>query len=177
MLITFNISISSKELRGKMDEKPKFIVKLSRLWLFLSILLFAKTIFMGAWLIFIIFTTDKINDPSLYWGCMTYLLILVIALLCFSIISLKKQRSINKGDKSAIRGGFILSFVFLLIFGGITTYLIWSSLNSSWPIEIWLLSILILLFLSVIVNIAIIVISLSPPVKEFLKTKMLKQKI
>jgi len=152
-----------------LDERPKFIIKLSRLWLFLSILLFLKTIFVGTWLIFIIITTDTINDPSLYWGCMTYLFIVVVVQFCVSIISLKKQRSINKGDKSAIKGGFILSVIFLLIFGCITIYLIWAALEFSWPVEIWLLSIIILLFLTLIIDITIIVVSLRPPIKEFLK--------
>ena len=69
-------------------------------------------------------TYNTMNDQIWNSFCITAFFIVFIAIIGFFIISFKKYRSINKGDKSAIRGGFILSIVFLLIFGSVTIYLI-----------------------------------------------------
>jgi len=162
-----------------MNNKPKIITKLSRLWLVLGGLFIISLCFVSL----LSFDILKEGNPdtnailygtptagsSLYDACMVFSFIIIIFLLLFAVLSFKQWYSVDKGKKSAIERSLILSSVLLLIWGCITIYVVYI-LTTATELS-WIIGPYVLLFSILIVDIAIIVVSRSPSVKEFLKTQ------
>lgn len=155
-----------------MDEKPKAITRLVWLWLFLGGIFFFASIVFLIFLIKIIFA-EHTSEPGMWTACLTAFLVIIILCITFGLFSLKIWRSIKKGSKSAIKDGFILSTVSLLIFSGPFVFLVSMGLGYSFPpfVSGEILP-YVLLFLILIFDTIIMVISLTPSVKAFVKTPL-----
>ena len=152
-----------------MGEKPKFIVKLSRLWLLLGTLFLLLAMQVSFWLIPILTKGESSPSSGDESVCMTVTFIVIIFLICVAALSLKKWHLIKKGEKSAVKSSFFLSSLFLLVFGCVTGYIAWVDLGNPNPVTVYQIFPYFLLVLILIVNVTIIVLSSRPQVKEFLK--------
>jgi len=168
-----------------MDDKPKIITRLAWLWLVLGVLFIISLCLVS----FLSFNVLKEGNPdtnailygtptagsSLYEACMVFSFIIIIFLLLFAVFSFKQWHSVNKGKKLAIKRSLILSAAFLPIWACATTFVIYllivSIPNITTAALLWVLAPSILSCSILIVDIAIISVSKSPSMKEFLKTQ------
>ncbi|KYK29836.1 hypothetical protein AYK20_09600 [Thermoplasmatales archaeon SG8-52-1] len=151
-----------------MVNKPKIITILARLWLALGVI-FTIILCFVIYLLLLILTGDPSSDPGLYGACLMWTFIFIILLLLFTVLSFVQWDSISKFKKWAVKRSLLLSFISLLIWLGPVIYFL-NTVHFSASVSLWhifpvsMCSILI-------VDIVILVVSLSPAVKEFLKTQ------
>jgi hypothetical protein len=150
-----------------MVNRPKIITILASLWLALGVIFIIPLCPVSYLLIIVIFTGNPSYDPGLYRACLIWVLIMIIFLLTFSILSLRQWHSIFKLKKSAIERSLILSSI-VLIFWGCITMAVFVLQNSTIEYNL-LIFITIILCSILIVDISIIILSISPLVKKFLK--------
>ena len=150
-----------------MVNKPKIITILGSLWLALGVI-FIIPLCLASHLLLLIFTGDPSNDPGLYRACLIWVLIMFIFLLSFSILSLRQCYSIFKLKKSAIERSLIISSIVLIIWGCVTIAVFGFQINT---IENMLLIFIKIMLCSILIIDIIIILSISPSVKEFLKTQ------
>ena len=150
-----------------MDYKPKIITLLARLWLALGVIL-TIILCVVSYLLLLILTEDPSSDPGLYGACLMWTLIFIILLLLFTVLSFVQWDSISKFKKWAIKRSLLLSFISLLIWIGPIIYFL-NTVYFSSPVSIWYIFPVSLCSILTI-DIAIIVVSITPPVREFLKT-------
>ena len=156
MLIWFDLLFNFKRLKSEMDEKTKRFSRLLWLWFILIILFILEVIFTSS--IFIEALISGNTNPGetvLYVGCLSVSLIVIIVFLSFIGLSLKVLRLLKKREELAFKKSFFFSTIFLVILGMGCGYLIWFMTEyPSFPFSSW--NILILLpFLSLMIDIII----------------------
>ncbi|KYK24033.1 hypothetical protein AYK24_06880 [Thermoplasmatales archaeon SG8-52-4] len=148
-----------------MDTKLKIITILARLWFTLGVIFTINFLFLIGFFIYAILTSSS-KYSFLFIVCSIWLLILIFVLLFFSVLSFVQWDSISKFKKWAVKRSLPISFIFLLFWLGPVLYFV--SETSFYPLSFW--DIFLVSMCSIlIVDIVILVVSLSPAVKEFLK--------
>lgn len=149
-----------------MDEKPKIIAKLEWLWLLLGVIFFLEAIVFSR---IFLYTDEDQAVSGMQTVCLPIFILAIILFILFGLLSISKWCLIEKGGKKAINGGVILSIISLFVFVWPTGYLIWFGFEHGFPIGSWHILLYILLFLILIFNIVIMIVSSRPQVKEFAK--------
>ena len=158
-----------------MDEKPKIIRKLERLYLVLGGIFFLDAIFAITVMIYTIFFAKPGSDQELVTLCVSIFFIDFIFCLVMGFSSFKLWNLMKKNNKSAIAEGLTNSTISLLIFIGPAIFLLWYSITTRMPpptvslINLQLILLYAFLFLTIVLNIIVIAISLTSQVKIYCK--------
>lgn len=157
-------------VQEKTDKKPKVITILNGLWAFLTVVIFLLSIVSLFFLYNISIPEPGMEMARLGMACFGGLLFVFLFGLVFSIFSFKIYLSIRKGNASVIESGILISVLSLLFYSIPFAFLVLMGLGSSFPPPTrWEFLPYPLLFLILITDLLIIVLSIAPSVRVFVK--------
>ncbi len=156
-----------------MDDKPKIIIKLQRLYLILSGLFFVDSILLLFFIInnIFLFFSDPGPEIGIFTVCLLMYFIGFIFCLTMSIFTFNLWRAIKKGIKPIITKGLVVSIISLLILIGPTILILWNFIDVFHMYWNWrglpLFLFIAFLLLTIILNIIITVTSLTRQVSAY----------